>query len=257
MEFIDLPVEVQESILRKIPLQYATIINKNLHDATRIRYYNKFHLSQKQMKNYESLIPYVRIEEQSARTGEVYNATYNNTIMYGTSIIEGYDSDYVVVTSMEQKDVQESEYSIIWDQYKINYNLDLQSLYYSYPECPMIYNYKKNKIISILDSILQEVTYYDNRINIDIKENIEEDQVNYGLWHKVMQHYVYLFTSALALNLVNHDYFWLPFNGEKSEYIFARENVNGDNEENVKIYKNVLQSIYFLHNELYNYFKNL
>lgn len=255
MEFIDLPVEVQEAIMKKIPLKYATIINKKLHEATRVRYCKAFHLSQKQMKNYTTNNAFVRIESQEARTGESYNATIynnnNNNIMYGTTLIES-DSDYVVVTSMAQKYVQNSDYSIIFDEYTIHYDLDLLSIYKSLPECPMK-NYKKDKIIAILNDIMEDSITNNREIRKDYKSNLKTDTINYYLWHDIMQHYVYLFTSALVLNMVDHDYFWKPFN-EKDEYIFARNEVNGDNKENIKVYKKVLGSINFLYDKLYDYF---
>lgn len=139
------------------------------------------------MKNYTSNIPFVRIESQKARTGESYNATVNNNIMYGTTIIEG-ESDYVIVTSMPQKYVQDSEYSIIFDEYDIEYDLDLLSIYNSLPDCH-IKNYKKDKILAILNDMMEYSIY----INRDIREDYKNDCFNIFLLKKMnpLDSYIY------------------------------------------------------------------
>ena len=284
MSFESLPLELQQRLLKKVPLSSAMLINKNLIDVNQQRYCHDYHLSQKQMKQIKNnhQQPFVLFEIQRARTGHLLNASLMHLEkMIGVSLIEGESEDYVVVSAMNQSDVQTSDYSILFDAYPIQLDLDLITLYDYYLLSPcqqldhhfakkqisimLIIEFKMNSILFILilktlDDYKNHYQYYLNRIQKELK-TIKRHHINvtYAYWFHIIVYYMRLFSAALLLNLVTYQDFMIPF-GDQNEYILINDpNYFGPNTyqnylNNVNLLNDLIVIINKLYQDLLNYF---
>jgi len=269
MSFESLPLELQQRLLKKVPLSSAMLINKNLIDVNQQRYCHDYHLSQKQMKQIKNnhQQPFVLFESQRARTGNLFNASLMHLAkMIGVSLIEGESEDYVVVSAMNQSDVQTSDYSILFDAYPIQLDLDLITLYHYYllSPCQQLNNhFAKKQILKSLDDYKNNYQYYLNRIQKELK-TIKRHHINvtYAYWYHIIVYYIRLFSAALLLNLVTDQDFMAPF-GDQNEYILINDpNYFGPDTyqnylNNVNLLNDLIVIINKLYQDLLNYFINI
>jgi hypothetical protein len=256
--FNSLPIELQSKITKKLPLSTSTIINKNLYNANQIKRCEKFKIPQSILKNYQSNDAYVLLKSQQPATGDIYNAYINKNIgkhakMLSVSFIKA-EMDYIVIAALDQKDEQTSEYSQIFydyqDKYKIKYTVDLYSV--KDHKCnDIIKDFTKKQSIKILDKCYNDINYYYPKI-AKLKNYTEfDDQI--GSVYRLLQNYVYLFSSALIADLVKYEDFMKPF-GEKYQYMISNDiDWFGNNIQNNFINnQNIIKNIYNIMLDIYN-----
>lgn len=275
-----LPLELQASITKDLNLSTATNITTSSYNANKVRQCTNFQLSSIKSQEYITTEPFILYEYQKGSTGLIYNANPKNTVIdnitFGLLYAEGDDNDYIVISEIPRDRLYESDFDVSYNSltYPVKYDLDLLSLYKIINDlnCDLyVKNFTKNEILNKIRSDNDVFNHHIELINQDINNlDIEDIHISYYNWFEIIKNYIYIFTSASLLNLIDYRNFWEPFgewNADRSwyktpTYTFTSETMAGENKydtviNNIQLLNKIVTVIDNLNNQIISHFINL